>query len=361
MATQQASGTDYLRESTVVDVDVHTGGAIPYERVGEFVDEPHRGRLLQHSHGRPLPFSGWDRNSGGKIDAGSPAFEDAADLDRKLCQEFGIDHPVLNTTSWIARLPETDFAVALARAYNEVLLADFLSEFDHYRGLVTIAPQDPGAAAEEIHRVGPEDGIVGIYLATGGPDPPLGDPVYDELYAAAADHDLAVVYHGHADAFISDFARQNQALESYAAVSALAHPWDQMLTMTSLFEHGTPAKFPDLDFVFLEAGMLWAAYTVFRLNKQPNASPLLSKQPEAYFRDQMYVGTQPIEEPVDPAMLGPVFSLLGPESILFASDFPHWDFDSPAAIADAIGAAVDAEDRDRIFAGNAREVFGLDG
>ncbi|MFB6220846.1 MAG: amidohydrolase family protein [Halolamina sp.] len=365
MSAGRQGQSHLLREATVIDVDVHLGGAIEYEDVGEHLDEPYRSRLLNHSGPTPLPFSGWDRNSGGKIDAETHSLADAHELDRRLCGEFGIDYPVLNTLSWIPRLPESGFAVELARAYNDVLLDQFLDEYDHFRGMVTIATQRPGKAAEEIDRIGDEDGIAGIYIATGGPDRPLGDPSYDVLYRAAEDHDLPVVFHGHVDAFLTDFPRQNQALETYAAVSALGHPWAQMLTMTSLIEQGTPEKFPDLDFVFLEAGLLWAAYTTFRLNKtfsmQPNASPLLEKTPEEYIRDQFYFGTQPIEEPDDSRMMAHVFDLLGADSILFASDFPHWDFDSPPTIANLLASHFDDEELDRVLYGNASDVFGIGG
>jgi predicted TIM-barrel fold metal-dependent hydrolase len=366
MSTQNPAGKDQLMErSTVVDVDVHLGGAIEYEDVGKYLDEPHKSRLLNHSGPTPLPFSGWDRNSGGKIEEGAHSLANSRELHQRLCEDFGIDYPVLNTLSWIPRLPESEFAVEIARAYNEVLLDQFLDEYDHFRGMVTIATQRPEKAAEEIDRIGHEDQIVGLYIATGGPDKPLGDPSYDIMYQAASDNDLPVVYHGHVDAFLTDFPRQNQALETYASVSVLGHPWSQMLTMTSLIEQGTPVKFPDLDFVFLEAGLLWAAYTMFRLNKtfsmQPNASPLLEKSPEEYIRDQFYFGTQPIGEPNDPGMMSHIYDLIGSDSIMFASDFPHWDFDSPSAIGSQFERNLDQDEIDRVLHQNAMDVFGITG
>lgn len=364
MAVQkQNSDQGLLQESAVVDVDVHLGGAISYDDVGAYLDEPHRSRLCNHSGPTPLPFSGWDRNSGGKIDDEAHSLADADELNQRLCVEFGVDIPVLNTLSWITRLPESEFAVEVARAYNNVLFDQFLDEYDHFRGMVTIATQRPERAAEEIDRIGDEDQIVGLYIATGGPDKPLGDPSYDVMYRAAEDHGLPVVYHGHVDAFLTDFPRQNQALETYASVSTLGHPWAQMLTMTSLIEQGTPEKFPDLNFVFLEAGLLWAAYTMFRLNKtfsmQVNASPLLTKSPEEYIRDQFYFGTQPIEEPNDSGMLRAIFELVGPESILFASDFPHWDFDHPATIGDIFTSSLSDDDINRVLHQNASDVFNI--
>jgi predicted TIM-barrel fold metal-dependent hydrolase len=361
---QPKSESSLLQEKTVIDTDVHLGGAIDYEDVAKYLDEPHKSRLINHSGPTPLPFSGWDRNSGGKIEQDSHELADAHELNQKLCEDFGVDYPVLNTLSWIPRLPESEFAVEAAKAYNKVLFDQYLDEYDHFRGMVTIPTQRPEKAAEEIERIGDEDQIVGLYIATGGPDKPLGDPSYDVMYSAAEKHDLPVVFHGHVDAFLTDFPRQNQALETYASVSALGHPWNQMLTMTSLIEQGTPEKFPGLDFVFLESGLLWAAYMMFRLNKtfsmQPNASPLLEKDPEDYIRDKFYFGTQPLEEPNNPAMMEQIFDLVGPESILFASDYPHWDFDNPASIGNLFKKNLEGEDEiEQVLNGNASRVFGI--
>jgi predicted TIM-barrel fold metal-dependent hydrolase len=40
--------------------------------------------------------------------------------------------------------------------------------------------------------------------------------------------------------------------------------------------------------------------------------------------------TQPLETPADPSLLAPAIQGLRPaETLMFASDYPHWDFDEP--------------------------------
>jgi predicted TIM-barrel fold metal-dependent hydrolase len=43
--------------------------------------------------------------------------------------------------------------------------------------------------------------------------------------------------------------------------------------------------------------------------------------------------------------------------LLFSSDYPHWDFDSPARAFPKLPDAL----RDAIFGGNARALYELDG
>ena len=42
------------------------------------------------------------------------------------------------------------------------------------------------------------------------------------------------------------------------------------------------------------------------------------------------VHTQPIEEPEPRTQLAEVFDWMGWDRILFATDYPHWDYDDPA-------------------------------
>jgi hypothetical protein len=137
-----------------------------------------------------------------------------------------------------------------------------------------------------------------------------------------------------------------------------------MLTVASLISEGTPEKFPGLDFVFLEAGVTWFPYMMWRLNKEyamrRSEVPMLQKSPEEYMREGFYVGSQPIEEPNDPADLDRVVGAIGADRLLFATDYPHWDFDHPEALDKHLRSTYTEAERDRILHGNAIDVFDLD-
>lgn len=348
-------------ESTVVDTDVHL--SIPFEELAEYCEEPYRS-ITKHPTYTPVHRSGWDRYLGGKIESEKANVRTADDLYETVCVEFGIDHPLINAFPVLNSVPEDDRAVALMGAYNDYLIEHYLDDYDAFRGLCTVAIQDPAAAAEEIDRMSSERAIEGVYLLNSGAQPPLGDPEYDILYRAAEDHGLHVAYHASAGApFAKDFPIQDTHFNRFLENHVLAHPWAHMMTMTSLLVNGTPAKFPDLNFSFLEAGVGWVPYMMFRLNKEyamrRSEAPLLERSPESYIRDQFYFSTQPVGEPDDHEDLETLIDLVGADSLMLSTDYPHWDFDHPSALETQLSRLSDPKTREQILANTAIEAFDL--
>jgi predicted TIM-barrel fold metal-dependent hydrolase len=85
--------------------------------------------------------------------------------------------------------------------------------------------------------------------------------------------------------------------------------------------------------------------------------PELERPPSEYIRDHVWITTQPIEEPDDPEQLIQAIrhAQLG-DRLLFATDYPHWDFDSPAQ---ALPRAMPTDLRRAIRADNAAQLYGL--
>jgi predicted TIM-barrel fold metal-dependent hydrolase len=301
---------------------------------------------------------------GGKIETEKQNVQDADSLHEKVCVEFDIDHPLINAFPVLNSVPEDDRAVELMYAYNDYLIENYLDKYDEFLGLCTVAVQDPEVAAEEIDRMANETSIEGVYLLDSGAQPPLGDSVYDVMYQAAEDNGLHIAYHASAGApFAKDFPIQDNQFNRFLENHMLAHPWAHMMTMTSLIVNGTPEKFPDLNFSFLEAGVGWVPYMMSRLNKEysmrRSEAPLLNKSPEEYIRDQFYFSTQPVGEPNDPEHLSQIIEVLGPESLMLSTDYPHWDFDHPDAIDQQVRRISDEETRSRILSKTAVEAFDL--
>jgi len=68
----------------------------------------------------------------------------------------------------------------------------------------------------------------------------------------------------------------------------------------------------------------------------------------------MWFATQPVEEPDDPEHLAEIIRLVGPDRVVFASDWPHHDFDHPKAIQTL---PLPPDQKRAILSGNALAAF----
>jgi predicted TIM-barrel fold metal-dependent hydrolase len=192
-------------------------------------------------------------------------------------------------------------------------------------------------------------------MMTAGANPPLGDPRYDPIFAAAQRHELPMVFHGapglnHVEG--SDYAAFQRLIESHSIGFAVSN----MIQLTSLILQGVPERFPQLRFVFQESGLFWVPMMQYRLDeyylKRRSEAPLLRQLPSEYIRERFYFGTQPIEAPKNQAHLEMVFDAAnGCEHFVFCSDYPHFDYDDPSAILRL--RFLSREQKARVLAGNA--------
>src|SRR5205823_1918267 len=131
--------------------------------------------------------------------------------------------------------------------------------------------------------------------------------------------------------------------------------------LQSMVFEGVFEEFPNLRVVLVEAGIGWAPSLAWALDSAwemlHEATPHLQRRPSEYVRDHVWYTTQPIEEPDDPRHL---LQLLEhgrlTDRVMFATDYPHWDFDSPKrALPRVLGPELTHE----ILAGTASRLYGL--
>jgi uncharacterized protein len=106
---------------------------------------------------------------------------------------YDIEYAVLSSiqAGKLATLPNTDEAITLARAFNDYFMNEWLTVDSRYRLAMCVAAHDPLAAAEEIRRIGNEEGVVAVFI-------PLlnilmGNRHYYSIYQAAEEHGLPVL------------------------------------------------------------------------------------------------------------------------------------------------------------------------
>ena len=116
--------------------------------------------------------------------------------------------------------------------------------------------------------------------------------------------------------------------------------------MVSLVCEGVPVRFPRLSIVLVESGFTWLPPLMWRLDKNwkglRREVPWVDRLPSEVIRESVRLTAQPLDGPDDPATLLEVIDRLGSDRMLmFATDYPHRQFDDPSRSAPA-GLSADA-------------------
>jgi predicted TIM-barrel fold metal-dependent hydrolase len=251
------------------------------------------------------------------------------------------------------------FASALARAYNAWVYERWLLEEPTLKGSLVVAPQDPVRGAEDIRRHAAHREFVCIYLPASGVRPLYGHHSYEPVYEAAIEVGLPVVLHS-VEAVFPTFPFQLEVFQTTFAQHAVSHPFAMMANLISMLETGIPARYPELKIGFMEAGVGWVPFMMNRLDKEylerRREIPFLQERPSHYMR-RFFYGTQPIEEPERTRDIVELFGLFdGENQAMFASDWPHHDFDHPRYV---FGLPFSDAAKRKIMAENAIRFFGL--
>jgi predicted TIM-barrel fold metal-dependent hydrolase len=281
---------------------------------------------------------------------------------REELAELHVDRAIIfpDHLLMIAKLPNADWAGSIARAYNQWLEERWLADDDTLLGAIVVAPQDPEGSAADIRRRAGRKGWCCVYLPACAVDPLYGNRRYDPVYEAACDVGLPVVLHS-VTTIHPVFPFQLHAFETTVARHSVAHPWSMMANLTSMMETGVFVRYPELRIAVMEAGLSWMPFLMMRLDKefseQRRSLPFLKQRPSEYL-SRVYVGTQPIEEPADRRDLLRVMELFdGENKLLFASDWPHHDFDHPQYVS---GYPFSDEARRKVMGLNGAAFFGIE-
>ena len=123
---------------------------------------------------------------------------------------------------------------------------------------------------------------------------------------------------------------------SFYIEEMVGHSQCQQTALASIVLEGVFERYPKLKMVMIEAGFGWAPSLSWRLDKSferlHSEVPHLKRKPSEYIRDHIYWTTQPMEDPERRDHLFDVIDWIGWDKLLFATDYPHWDFDEPSRV-----------------------------
>lgn len=347
------------RTETIIDCDIHQRTRSP-EDLFPYLSKAYQERIrlfgtgLSQRAGYP---NGGDR--GYRADAW-PTDKSmvGSDLDlmrAQLLDRYPIEYGILLGQEFrpIPTLPDADYAAALARAYNDWMIDHWITRDERLKGAAIIPAQDPTLAAKEIERIGPHPGIVGA-LVPNGSRFPYGQRYYDPIYDACVNLDLPLVIHTGSE------GPGMNGQESYYIEKRQHRSLGYMGHLASMVFEGLFERYPTLRVLFVEGGYIWLPTFLWHMDEDwkslRSETPWVTRPPSEYVFEHCRFTTQPMEQPEPRSRLLTVFEWGRAErTLLFTSDYPHFDFDSPEHAL----PPLPEEMRRRIFSENAREFFKL--
>ncbi len=196
------------------------------------------------------------------------------------------------------------------------------------------------------------------------------DPLYDPFWARANEAGVTVVYHvgesGYNELMSVHWGEQaNPSSHSQSAFQWTNFYGDRpiMDTISALILHNLFGRYPNVKIVSVENGSLWVPYLMKVMDKMkgmgrngPWIGGRVRGRASEIFKEHVHVN--PYHEE-DHALLA---ELIGPDRVVFGSDFPHPEgLPEPAIFVERIQSQFSADDLRLVLRDNARRLVGAEG
>ncbi|MEP9350077.1 amidohydrolase family protein [Xanthobacter sp. KR7-225] len=265
---------------------------------------------------------------------------------RDICLQLVSPPPrIVSHAGWAAD-------VAFARRLNAQTQATVRDGAGRLGGLAVPPIASPAHCADEIRRA-LDAGHVGIALPTSAAGRPLDEPAFAPLWAECARQGCIVFMHP-----TTGVARE--AFASYTMLQLVGWPSETALCVARLIFAGVFERHPELKLVLAHgggtlamlAGRLDLAYEAPRFEANPACRAHISRPPSTYLRDIFYDTVV-----AHPDALDFLLKLVGPEQVVFGTDFPFEIGDAEGAKALA-ALARQPDDVRRIVLANGARLLG---
>jgi len=254
---------------------------------------------------------------------------------------------------------EPDFAIAIARAYND-WMHDFCSIApERMFGAAMIAPHDVSGSVEEIRRCVNEYGFKAAFLAPGTINRrPWHHPHYDPLWAECERLNIPIAFHGGGQTYLKpDFSLE--IFDTLMMWHTFSQPLGIMATATSLCGGGVFERFPKLRAALLEGNCAWAPWLMHRLDEHYEwvgwaEAPDLKRKPSEYFRTNCFLSLEVDEDPGRQYI-----EWFGNDNLVFSTDYPHGDSKYPNSLAHFDKLPIDDKSKRKIIGENWCRLYDL--
>jgi 5-carboxyvanillate decarboxylase len=277
---------------------------------------------------------------------------DLAEGRLKAMDENGIEVQVLSLCAPGVGQFEAAEGTSMAKGTNDELAEIIRQHPKRFAGFAAIAPQDPEAAAAELERAVKKLGFKGVLITGHSRGEFLDGRKYWVIFEMAEKLDVPI--------YIHPWAPPPDMVKPYLTYKELAMPMWGFAAETGLHAmrlicSGVLDKYPGVKIILGHMGesipfWLWRLDSRWTLVSKRK----MQKTPSQYFKDNFYVTTSGMFW--EPALQF-VCKVLGPERVLFATDYPYEAIDEAAQFIDS--ARVSEEDRKKICYLNAEKLLKL--
>jgi predicted TIM-barrel fold metal-dependent hydrolase len=357
----------------IVDVDAHVDDGGNWGQITQFIEDEvvreaanafgdgsRKGAFLNGVAG--LQWQNvWGRIRHGRdqitLPDGSKTAAEIA-MARASMGQMAMDYQVIfpRALLFLGMHPVREMEVHLATAYNRWLVECALPQDPRVKAMLYLPFNTPEAAEKTVERFVGKPGVAG-FLVTSSRHKPVHANEYMRLYAMLEEAGQPIGFHAHHN-WHDEYTSQ---LNRFLSMHAISFMLCNLVHLTNWVINGLPERFPKLKTVWIESGIAWLAFAMQRLDNEylmrSSEAPLLKKLPSEYIAE-MFFTTQPMER-TNMKLLEATFDAFDAKNqLLYASDWPHWDFDLPSTVWDL--PFLDEDAKRNILGYNAARVFNLE-
>ena len=342
---------DQWRRESGDGVVSYTMGARKYERrLGESGDED--------ANDGPSPYmKGF---VGAHRDAPSPNLDGDPQARLRDMDREHVDVNFLLPSGWFgtwSSLGDLELELGMYQAYHRWMKEYCAAAPDRLNGVVLVTGNDVEASVRMIEEHGKDSWPVGV-LCYADPELPLDHPDLEPIWQAAQTFDLTVSLHTFT--VMPPYAPGGRdTWNNLWLQRTAAHPWCGMRNMAALIGSGVMDRLPDLRIAVLEAGHGWLPFWVARLDEHVRTMdgvlPDLKHLPSEYVTSGRYFHSTEISEGRD--ITQTVIDLLGPDVLMYGSDYPHSEAAFPESTQIVNGWGLSDEHMRKLMWDNAVRCF----
>jgi predicted TIM-barrel fold metal-dependent hydrolase len=360
----------------ICDIDAHHLETVHWHEVIEHIEDPvvrHQALTYQKERFGAPPYGlNGDlglryQDVGGRIphQSGQREKVDEGDvhrdvvLTRRAMEAMCIDKMVVFPTPmlFLGMHPQVEMEVLLTRAYNRWLTERVTPGDDGIGALALLPFNSPEDACRTVEDFADKPGVIG-FTVTSTRYKPVHANEYMRLYRMIEETGKPIAFH-------AGYHWQDPSLatcNSFLGMHALGFAWCNIVHMTNWILNGIPERFPKLKSVWIESGLAWVPFVMQRLDDQylmrMSEAPLLKQMPSDYMRQNCWYTCQPMEKSSEVGLKATFEMINAKTQLLYASDWPHFDFDAPRVIAEIDW--LDEEAKRNILGMNASRCFGFE-